>query len=109
MTAERRRELPAAKMGLPALGKYPVDTPERAKNAKARAAQALRKGEITQAQLEQVVKKADATLGGSKKQKAERVSAGDIVKKAKAEGPLPKPKAAAKKPNPAMAKKASKK
>jgi hypothetical protein len=98
MTAAKRRDLPASKMGLPALGKYPVDTPERAANAKARAAQALRKGEITKPQLEQVVAKANKALGGK-----DRPGAGAIVAKAKAEGSIPKPKAQAKKPNPALA------
>lgn len=105
MTAARRRNLPAAKMGLPEKGKYPVDTPERAANAKARVAQALRKGEITEADAKKVIAKADKALGGGKKKKAARKGATEIVSGAKkaSGGKLPKTKAAARKPNPAMA------
>jgi hypothetical protein len=107
LTAAKRRALPAAKFGLPALGKYPVDTPARARNAKARVAQALQKGEITPADAKKVVAKADAVLGGGSKAKTARMGPAEIIKSAKkaAGGKLPKPKPAAKMPNPAMAKK----
>lgn len=103
MTAARRRNLPAKKMGLPALAKYPVDTPARAANAKARVAQALRKGEITPADAKRVIAKADKVLGGPPKKKAERKGPAEIIKGAKKAtgGKLPAPKPVAKTPNPA--------
>lgn len=107
LSAAKRRKLPAKEMGLPDLGKYPVDTPARARNAKARAAQELRKGNLTPEQARQVIRKADAALGGSKEQKASRESAKQIIssaKKAKG-GKLPKPTKVAKTPRPGMGKK----
>ncbi len=108
MTAARRRKLPAKKMGLPDLGKYPVDTPARARNAKARAAQEFEKGNLSKSQLDDVVRKAEAVIGGSPAKKAARKTAPEIAKAAtKRKGATPKVKAGgtAKKPNPAMAKK----
>jgi hypothetical protein len=104
MTAARRRKLPAKKFGLPEKGKYPVDTPARARNAKARVAQALRDGEITPADAKKVIAKADAVLGGGAKAKAGRMGPAEIIKAAKKAkgGKLPAVKPVAKKPNPAM-------
>jgi hypothetical protein len=100
MTAKRRRSLPASKMGLPKLGKYPVDTPARARNAKSRVAAAYKKGEVTEAQMKKVVRAADKVLGGTKAEKKARASAAEIKKKA---GKPAKLKPASKKPNPAIA------
>lgn len=62
MTAERRRNLPAKKMGLAGEDKYPVDTPGRAVAAKGRAKTALRKGRISKAQYGTIVGKANSVL-----------------------------------------------
>lgn len=107
MTAARRGSLPAAKMGLPKLGKYPVDSPARAANAKARAAQMLSEGKISPADAKRVIAKAEKALGGGKAAKAKRKGPTEIVKAAKkrAGGKLPALKPVAKKPHPGMAKK----
>ena len=104
LTAASRRKIPAAKMGLPDKGKFPVNTKARAGNAKARAAQGLQAGTLSQGDAKKVVAKADAALGGGKKAAAK--GAGAMIAEAKkaAGGKMPFLKAVAKKPNPAMGK-----
>jgi len=47
LTAKKRRGLAKSKFALPAKRAYPVDTPGRAANAKARATQQYKKGRIS--------------------------------------------------------------
>ena len=65
ITAKRRDALPASKFGLPNTRQYPIDTPARAADAKARAAQQLKAGNLSKAQYDQIVARADKVLGGS--------------------------------------------
>lgn len=66
MTAARRNSLPASKMGLPDQGKFPVDTPGRAANAKARATQQVKKGNMSPSAKNKVDAKANQTLRSAK-------------------------------------------
>ncbi len=47
MKAARRKALPKSKFGLPGSRRYPVDTKARARNAKARAAQMVKRGKLS--------------------------------------------------------------
>lgn len=67
-TTKQRKTLPDAQMGLPAKGKYPLDTLARAQNAKARARQELNAGNLEWPEYKQIVSKAAArvtALGGN--------------------------------------------
>jgi hypothetical protein len=63
MKASTRKALPGSKFGLPAERKYPVDTKGRAANAKGRATQQVKKGNLSPAQAAVIDKKADRVLG----------------------------------------------
>lgn len=62
MTAERRKSLPKSEFGLPEQEKYPMDTRGRAGNAKARATQQVKKGNLSPAQASRIRAKADRIL-----------------------------------------------
>lgn len=62
MKAAQRNKLPASQFGLAGERKYPVDTPARAANAKARATQMEHRGIISEAQKETIDRKANAKL-----------------------------------------------
>lgn len=59
----QRNSLPDGKFALPAERKYPVDTPGRAQNAKARASEMEHKGVISASTKEKIDSKADRALG----------------------------------------------
>lgn len=63
MTARRRASLPKSSFGLPGQRKYPMDTRGRAANAKARATQQYRKGNLSASARAQINAKADRILG----------------------------------------------
>lgn len=63
MTAARRRRLPASAFGLPETRQYPLDTPGRAVNAKARATQMEEQGVVSPAQARQIRRRANRRLG----------------------------------------------
>jgi hypothetical protein len=65
ITAKQRDKLPASKFGLPNTRQYPIDTPGRAADAKARAAQQLKAGNLSKAQYDQIVERANKVLGES--------------------------------------------
>lgn len=67
LTAKKRNALPAQKFGLPGQRKYPLDTPSRARNAKARAAQQVDKS-ITAGQQQSIDNRADRVLAAMRKQ-----------------------------------------
>lgn len=48
LTAKQRKKLPASEFAEPSKRKYPIDTPARAKNAKARATQMMKRGRLTE-------------------------------------------------------------
>lgn len=70
LTSARRNKLPKSKFALPAKkgprggsrSRYPVDTPARARNAKARAAQQFNRGNLSASQEHKVFAKADKVL-----------------------------------------------
>lgn len=65
MNAARRKSLPKSKFGLPGKRKYPVDTPGRAANAKARATQMVKKGKLSSSAAAKIKSKANKALGKS--------------------------------------------
>lgn len=62
LDSAERKELPSSDFALPAERKYPVENASHAANAKARAKQMLRKGEISQAAYDKICAKADRKL-----------------------------------------------
>lgn len=64
MDAARRKSLPKSEFGLPSQRKYPVDTPGRAVNAKARATQMVAKGKLSPAMASRIKAKANKMMGG---------------------------------------------
>jgi hypothetical protein len=72
MTAKRRRSLPKSKFGLPGSRKYPMDTPGRAANAKARATQQYKKGRISASTKNRIHAKANRILGKGRKRSGRR-------------------------------------
>lgn len=67
MKASKRKSLPKSKFGLPGSRKYPVDTPKRAANAKARAAQMVKKGKLSKSSQTKINAKANRVLGKGKR------------------------------------------
>jgi hypothetical protein len=63
MTAARRSDLPKSTIGLPGKRKYPLDTPGRAANAKARATQQVKEGNLSPASAAKIRAKANRVLG----------------------------------------------
>jgi hypothetical protein len=72
MTAKRRKKLKKTTFGLPGQRKYPMDTRGRAANAKARATQQVKKGNLTPSQAAQIRAKANKVLGRGKKKTTTR-------------------------------------
>lgn len=62
ISAAKRKKLKKTQFGLPGERKYPVDTKARARNAKARAAQQLKAGNLSAAQKAKIDRKADRKL-----------------------------------------------
>ena len=62
LTSRKRDSLPKSTFGLPDERKYPMPDPSHARNAKARAAQQVKKGTITQKEEHQIDRKADRIL-----------------------------------------------
>lgn len=66
LTAKARKALPKNEFALPGKKKFPVDTPVRAANAKARATQAVKKGKMSKGTEAKIDAKANAKLGKKK-------------------------------------------
>ncbi len=66
MTAKRKASLPASKFGLPGKKAYPIDTPRRAANAKARATQMVKRGKLSASAASQIKARANKVLKRSK-------------------------------------------
>lgn len=63
LTTEDREEIPKGKYALPEERKYPVEDKPHARNAKARAAQQEKAGNLSAADRKRVDAKADKVLG----------------------------------------------
>ena len=62
LTTERRKSLKKSEFALPADRAYPLDTHNRAANAKARASQQEKKGNISESTKEKIFAKANKVL-----------------------------------------------
>ncbi|MGH1572689.1 DUF6582 domain-containing protein [Methylobacterium sp. P31] len=63
LKSEEREELPESKFALPEQRKYPIEDKAHARNAKARAAQQEKAGNLSAADHRRVDAKADKVLG----------------------------------------------
>ena len=63
LTSKMRNKLPKSDFGLPGSGKYPVPDASHAVNAKARATQQVRKGNLSPASASKIKAKANRVLG----------------------------------------------
>jgi hypothetical protein len=62
LTEKKRDSLPDSKFGLPEEKKYPMPDKAHARNAKARAAQQVKKGTISKSEKAKIDRKADRML-----------------------------------------------
>jgi hypothetical protein len=62
LSEKKRDSLPESKFGLPDERKYPMPDKSHARNAKARAAQQVKKGNLTKAEEKKIDRKADRIL-----------------------------------------------
>jgi len=62
LTEKKRDKLPDSKFGLPDEHKYPMPDKSHARNAKARASQQEKKGNLTAAEKKKIDRKADEIL-----------------------------------------------
>lgn len=79
MKASRRNKLPKSKFASPkgqapnrSKNQYPIDTPGRAANAKARATQMAKKGKLSKSKASQIKAKANKALKMMRKRKKGR-------------------------------------
>ncbi len=63
LDAAARKKIPAKEFGEPGSRKYPMPDRSHAANAKARAAQMLNAGHLSQAEHDKIVAKANRVLG----------------------------------------------
>ena len=66
LTAKARNSLPASTFGLPGQKKYPMPDKSHAANAKARATQMVKKGNLSSSSKAKIDAKANKVLGKSK-------------------------------------------
>ena len=62
LTEKKRDNMPDSKFGLPDEHKYPMPDKSHARNAKARASQQEKKGNLSEAKKEKIDRKADRIL-----------------------------------------------
>jgi hypothetical protein len=67
LTTAQRKKIPTAKFGLPKQRKFPMPDRAHARNAKARASQQLKAGNITKSQKSKIDAMANKKLRGKKK------------------------------------------
>ena len=82
LSAKKREKLPAKDFGLPERaktpkakkksGNYPMPDAKHAKNAKARAAQQRKAGNLSKSEAERVERKADRVIENEKKKKKKK-------------------------------------
>jgi len=63
LDANKREKIPDSKFGLPEKRAYPVEDKAHARNAKARAAQQVKAGNLSKADEKKIDRKADKVLG----------------------------------------------
>lgn len=63
LTTDQRKQLLDRTFGLPAQRKYPLTDRAHDINAKARASQQFKRGNLTRGQLNEIIAKANAKLG----------------------------------------------
>jgi ABC-type thiamine transport system substrate-binding protein len=63
LTTKARAAIPKSQFGLPAQKKYPMPDKSHAANAKARATQQVKKGNLSKSQAKVIDRKADKVLG----------------------------------------------
>jgi hypothetical protein len=63
LSTKKRNAMPESKFGLPEERKYPMPDKAHARNAKARAAQQEKKGNLTASEERKIDRKADRILG----------------------------------------------
>ena len=66
LNAAKRKKIPSSKFGLPGSRKYPMPDKAHASNAKARATQQVKKGNLSASQKAQIDAKANKILGNKK-------------------------------------------
>ena len=66
MKAKKRKSLKSSQFGLPGSRKYPIDTRARAANAKARATQQVKKGNLSLSSAAKIKARANRRLKRSK-------------------------------------------
>ena len=64
LTAKIRKKIPAKEFGEPAKHAYPMPDKAHAANAKARAAQMVKKGKLSKSEQRKIDAKANKMLGG---------------------------------------------
>ena len=62
LTTSKRKKEPSSEFGLPGERKYPMPDRSHARNAKARASQQVKKGNLTKAEEQKIDRKADRIL-----------------------------------------------
>jgi hypothetical protein len=62
LSTSARKKLPKSKFAEPDKRKYPIEDKPHARNAKARASQAVKAGRMSKAEEKKIDKKADAVL-----------------------------------------------
>jgi hypothetical protein len=62
LSTSARKKLPKSKFAEPEKRKYPIEDKSHARNAKARASQAVKAGRMSKAEEKKIDKKADAVL-----------------------------------------------
>ena len=62
LTEKKRDDMPDSKFGLPEEHKYPMPDKSHARNAKARASQQEKKGNLTESEKAKIDRKADRIL-----------------------------------------------
>jgi hypothetical protein len=67
LKASQRNKLKSSTFGLPGERKYPMNDKAHARNAKARASQQVKKGNLSSAEKGTIDRKADRILGKKKK------------------------------------------
>lgn len=66
LTEKRRSKIPSSKFGMPGSRKYPMPDKAHAANAKARATQQVKKGNLSSSSAATIRAKANKVLGGKR-------------------------------------------
>ena len=88
--SKKRAKLPASNFALPKQRAYPIPDKAHARNAKARASQALKRGEISKSEFDTVIRKANKMLGATTAKAAATKGLKTAAQIKKGQGALPK-------------------